>query len=77
MLEMDADVPRESFKARLMGRLRHAAARMKVHAVISTKKYEEEKLQDNFSESITCVTTSIQKKLLSVVVCPLINPVLD
>jgi hypothetical protein len=41
MLEMDADVLLELFKVHLMERLQHAAAQMKVHAVINIIKYEE------------------------------------
>jgi hypothetical protein len=41
MLEMDAGVLLELFKVHLMERLQHAAARMKVHAVINIIKYEE------------------------------------
>jgi hypothetical protein len=46
MLEMDADVLLESFKVRLMEQLQHAAARMKMHAVISVIKYKERRREN-------------------------------
>ena len=49
-LETDADVQRESFKARLTERPQRAADQMKVHAVINiTKSNEEDRAQDDFS----------------------------
>ena len=41
MLEMDADVLRESFRVYLMEHLQHAVARRKAQAVISIIKHKE------------------------------------